>query len=651
MKRILYPALVFVLVTAAWAQAPKRVPPAGVAIPEKDRRALEAGTAQLAAAIIRLQQRPELAASLPDVQIFHKAVDWALRYDEMLDCKQIAVARGLLTQGMARAQALAAGRKPWLEQTGMVLRAYRSQIDGSIQPYGLLVPNDWTPGDRQPRRLDFWFHGRNEKLTELAFLDSQAHAKPEFAPPSAFVCFLYGRLCNANKFAGECDLFEAWDSLRARYVVDNDRVVIRGFSMGGAACWHFAVHHAGLWAAAAPGAGFAETAEFAHVFDPGQEPPPPWEQTLWRWTDATIYAANLANVPLVAYSGEIDKQKQAADIMVRYAAKEGLTFPHIIGPQTAHKYHPDAKPKIEAFVTAAAEKGREKEPKQVRLTTYTLVYPTMRWVELDGLEKSFERADVIARVDGDTIVASTRNVSALRFTPPFTALANDHLMQVVLDGATLPAGWSKTGAQFHKEAGQWQNGSLTTLHKKSGVCGPIDHAFMSRFLFVRPTGRPLNAAVGAWTQSEMKHACSEWRRVFRGEVPLKADTAVTKADIADANLILWGDPNSNALLKRIADRLPLRWTAAGLEFGGKQYDTTCHAPILIFPNPLNPDHYVVLNSGHTFREEAASNNSYQTPKLPDWAIVDLREPPGPRWPGRIAATGFFDEQWRPQVEK
>ena len=624
--------------------APKRVPPPGVQIPEQDRRELEAGADALAAAIAQLQTRPELAAALPDVQIFHKAVDWALRYDEMLDRKQVAIARGLLQQGMARAQALAAGHTPWLDQTGMVLRAYCSQIDGSLQPYALLVPGDWQPGDRKPRRLDFWFHGRNEKLTELVFLDTQARAKPEFAPPDTFVCFLYGRCCNAFKFAGERDLFEAWDSVSARYPVDADRVVVRGFSMGGAATWHFAAHHAGLWAAAAPGAGFAETAEFMHVFEAGKEPPPPWEQTLWRWYDATVYAANLANVPLVAYSGEIDKQKQAADIMTRFAAHEGLTFAHIIGPQTAHKYHPDAKPKIEAFVSAAAEKGREREPQQVRLTTYTLIYPRMCWVELDGLEKSFERADVNAQIESNRIVATTRNVSALRFT---NAHAEGRIRQVVLDGTTLPADWTQSGAQFHKEGGRWKNGPLTVLHKQRSVCGPIDHAFMSRFLFVRPTGQPLNAAVGAWTQGELEHARAEWRRVFRGEAPIKDDTAVTAADIAGANLILWGDPHSNALLRRIADRLPLRWTTHALEFGGKEYEATCHVPILIFPNPLNPDRYIVLNSGHTFREAANQSNADQTPKLPDWAMVDVREPPGPRWPGRIEAAGFFDDQWRP----
>jgi hypothetical protein len=100
------------------------------------------------------------------------------------------------------------------------------------------------------------------------------------------------------------------------------------------------------------------------------------------------------------------------------------------------------------------------------------------------------------------------------------------------------------------------------------------------------------------------------------------------------------------VLKRIADKLPLKWTKESLEFRGYKLDAANYAPILIFPNPLNPAKYVVLNSGHTFREKAAANNSDQTPKLPDWAIVDLRTPPNDLWPGLIYDAGFFDEQWR-----
>ena len=44
--------------------------------------------------------------------------------------------------------------------------------------------------------------------------------------------------------------------------------------------------------------------------------------------------------------------------------------------------------------------------------------------------------------------------------------------------------------------------------------------------------------------------------------------------------------------------------------------------MLIYPNPLNPKKYVVLNSGFTFREFDYLNNARQIPKLPDWAVVD-----------------------------
>jgi hypothetical protein len=125
-------------------------------------------------------------------------------------------------------------------------------------------------------------------------------------------------------------------------------------------------------------------------------------------------------------------------------------------------------------------------------------------------------------------------------------------------------------------------------------------------------------------------------------------TALTDADIAAKNLILWGDPTSNRILTRLlaTGKLPLTWDAKTLTFRGKTYDAARHAPILIFPNPLNPSRYVVLNSGLDFRADGYTNNALQTPKLPDWAIVDLSTPPGPRWPGTIVDAGFFNEEWK-----
>ena len=101
-------------------RALKQFPPAGVAIPEKDRAELTAGAAELGKEIAALKlvkfnadTAVELAAHtgnlsslIPDVEVFHKAVDWALRYDEFYDVKQVATARALLAEGKSRAAAL-----------------------------------------------------------------------------------------------------------------------------------------------------------------------------------------------------------------------------------------------------------------------------------------------------------------------------------------------------------------------------------------------------------------------------------------------------------------------------------------------------------------------------------------------------------------
>jgi hypothetical protein len=39
------------------------------------------------------------------------------------------------------------------------------------------------------------------------------------------------------------------------------------------------------------------------------------------------------------------------------------------------------------------------------------------------------------------------------------------------------------------------------------------------------------------------------------------------------------------------------------------------------------------------------NNARQVPKLPDWAVIDLRTPPDSRYPGKVVAANFFGEKW------
>jgi len=150
----------------------------------------------------------------------------------------------------------------------------------------------------------------------------------------------------------------------------------------------------------------------------------------------------------------------------------------------------------------------------------------------------------------------------------------------------------------------------------------------------------------------MKHAIDHWRKQFRGEARVKDDSAISDADIAAHNLVLWGDPSSNKVLAKIADKLPVRWDARQVRLGAETFPSEHHIPVLIYPNPLNPKRYVVLNSGFTFREYDYLNNARQVPKLPDFAVIDVRTPPSSRLPGKVATAGFFDEAWKlPEKEK
>ncbi len=649
-------ALLFsALPLAAQHPTQKQVPPPGIVIPDADRAELTESVNSLAKEITALRAIPAAAPLLPDVEIFHKAVDYALRHDEFMNAKQLPVAKRLLEEGHSRAKALKSGKAPWTSQTGLVVRGFRSKIDGSVQPYGMVVPESWTPSDKRPRRLDIFNHGRNDKLTDLAFIDERMKKAGEFTPEDAFVLHPYGRFCNATKFAGETDVFESLEHAQQNYPVDPNRIVMLGFSMGGASVWHLTAHHAWRWAAASPGAGFAETPIYTKVFAEGKEPPPWWEQVLWRQYNATDYAANLANVPVIAYAGEKDPQIAASEIMENAMAAEGLKLERLIGPKTEHKYEPETKKELSRRLAAYAERGRDEVPAKVRLVTYTLRYNKQEWVEVTALEKHWERADVRAEIaDEGTIKLATKNVAALTLDMRGSAIPLDKTRPplLLIDGQELvgPTVANPWIAHLRKNGTKWSlmktaDEGTPALRKQHGLQGPIDDAFMDSFVFVRPSGKPLNETVGKFVKDDLERAIKQWRQVFRGDARVVEDRAVTPELIANANLVLWGDPSSNSVLAKIAGKLPIKWDSKEVQIGSLRGDAAHSLPILIYPNPLNPKRYVVLNSSFTFRQGSKASNATQTPKLPDWALIDLRTPPSDKAPGLVIDAGFFDEEW------
>src|SRR4051794_34283124 len=222
MKR--YGYIAFAACAALAQPAIKLIPADGIAIPSEDRAKLEGGLAHLQAAIAKLKPGP----LVPDVQIFPEAVRFSLQYNKFFKPAEIAEAKKLLEAGEERAAQLAAGQAPWTTATGLVVRGYVSKIDKSVQPYGLVVPPSYSPTAPHRWRLDTWFHGRDEALTQVNFLTARQKSPGEFTPRDTIVLHLYGRYCNASKFAGEVDLLEALDAVKRNYPIDENRLLVRG---------------------------------------------------------------------------------------------------------------------------------------------------------------------------------------------------------------------------------------------------------------------------------------------------------------------------------------------------------------------------------------------------------------------------------------
>ncbi|MEP6916023.1 MAG: prolyl oligopeptidase family serine peptidase [Acidobacteriota bacterium] len=670
-SRALLPALVCssLVITALWigaapgAQTPARAapefPPLGTGVSAEEQGTLQSAVDQLAAKVAVLKKKyadGEKADRVADVEVYLDAVRRPLKYDERLYAPRgstpAAYALQTLATGNERAEQLAAGLAPWTTQSGV--RGFHSRLDGSAQPYILTMPENYQAVPGRQYRLDIFMHGRDDTTLEQQFMAKSTtgySSKPLGAGADRFMLQPYGRYTNASRFAGEIDGLEAIEAVTRQYPIDTNRIVMTGFSMGGASAWSYGVHFADRWAAVAPGAGFTETQVFLRG-DLNRQPQNAVQKVLWHMYDAADYAVNTFNVPTVAYSGAIDGQKQAADAMAAAMLEEGLTLEHIIGPNTAHAYEPGARQQLQDRLDQLVAKGRNPVPNEIRFTTWMLRYNKMFWITLDGMEQHWQRARANATIEKDSIRLTTANVTALHLDfaageAPFPAGTRPAL---TIDGLplTLPAVARDRSLQagLVKMNGAWQLGEPAGgVRKTHGLQGPIDDAFMDAFVFVRPTGRPLTEALGKWEQEQADYAIREWVHFFRGEPRVKNDTEVTAADIAGTNLVLFGDPSSNAVYKRIAGRLPIAWRADGVVVGSETFASS-HAPVFVYPNPLNPKKYVVINSGFTFHDQ--SNNDMQSSKLPDWAVVDTAKP-GNNYkylPLFVESQGFFDEAWK-----
>jgi predicted esterase len=155
-----------------------------------------------------------------------------------------------------------------------------------------------------------------------------------------------------------------------------ERIILAGFSMGGAGAWHIAAHYPSPWCGVHTGAGFVETIRYnskqgsslmaGKTFETPEDclaTMPPCEQTLLQVYDVPDYTRNLLHTPLIVYSGQEDAQMQAALVMQEAFERNGAPMPHLIGEGMGHAYHP----------TVAEAVGRCPPPHNVFFMRHVLI--------------------------------------------------------------------------------------------------------------------------------------------------------------------------------------------------------------------------------------------------------------------------------------
>ena len=199
---------------------------------------------------------------------------------------------------------------------------YNSSVDGAALQYLEYLPTGYNPAVPYP--VAVMLHGSGGNLTQYdnatwrtaannhGYILATIHARTVPGYGSSRVTFFM----NSALLPGEQDVLDALPVLAARHLIDEDRIYIAGYSMGGIGALNIATLNPGVFAAAAPGAPISDL--FQHWdFMPGL-PPPNFAtllgsygqnaatDTRWYQNSPRFLLANLMHTPVRILHGTQD---------------------------------------------------------------------------------------------------------------------------------------------------------------------------------------------------------------------------------------------------------------------------------------------------------------------------------------------------------
>lgn len=580
------------------------------------------------------------------------------------------------------------GKDPFDGRTGVIERAYLSDLDDTLQPFCVYIPPiyyDVLLGRKikLPREFERLLEEDEELKKAIDFDAFKSRGFPmvvqlhglggtyEISAPSpssplwgVIVLSPHGRGPTDYKVWGEVDVICVIKEAMRTYRVDEDRIYMTGVSMGGTGCWQIATHYPDLFAAIAPVCGNADHRVWEKEWNWGQP-----ERTFMtdvrnfmeNCESPVFLAENLMHVPVYCVHGDADNIVPVGHSRSMVGRLRELGYSVIYDEQkgVGHGgFHAGTFEKLHAWLL---KQLRNRHPKRVVYKTGWLRYKGAYWVEINRFERYLNFATIDAEVVAPNAVSiRTSNVAH------FTLHLNDNIVDttkpvsISIDGELIYHGGvgrdrmlSFAKRKLQDGTSQWA--ASTPPHglvKSSNLEGPIEAAFLSRFIIAYGTGGDDGKEIEV-SEAEAKKLAAHWARWANGKAIVKSDVDVTDSDLADANLILIGNPRCNSIIRRINAFLPIRFDVNGsavVMANGLRFDGDDVGVNMVYPNPLNPKRLVVILGGTswkgTFDVVRRFDNWFDWGVLDhrkwfDFAIYDART----RDPETFLSVGFFDQDW------
>lgn len=526
---------------------------------------------------------------------------------------------------------------------GFYRLAYRDDVDGSPQFCRAYLPPAYDPAKKWPLVLQIHgYNPANPKYVRWWGVDSRhAGINAEFANHQGVIYMEpHGRGNTTYLGLGDSDILTVIALAKKHFNVDEECVYLTGDSMGGWGTWNVATRHPDLFAAIAPVYGGADyhsqvpEAELSKLSD--------LDRFLLDKHSSWSMADCLLNLPIFVHHGDVDKtvSVEYSRYGVRMLQRWGYDVRYQEIPGRGHEALDVMNDNIEWFL----QHRRNPDPQHVRIRSAELRNASAYWARVDQSKSPLDFMVVDAEViDPNMIRLDTQNVAAITLSPS----------RALVD----PAKPLKT---------VW-NGVPQELTMKNGKAGLRDSSFRETPLQKVPalpgtisdfTTTPFAIVVGTVSKDpEMVEMCREkadvaikyWRDWQKQEPRVFKDTGLTEAEAARYSLLLFGGPEANAVTAKLAPRLPLKIAADEIAIDGKSYKVTNAAVQMLYPNPLNPARYVLVDAGTSV--DGLYMCDPLNRDLGDWdfAILDGRYPPSaqrvPQLKTRVV-SGVFDASWR-----